>query len=1481
MSKNPIYIFDEMDNLLAITVGYSEAIFEESIENKGATLQIIFPANDNDAEHLVGGNQVAFKDLEDNLRLFTIREVDDEDGSSFEKTVMCLPAMDELDDAVVENQIPQDKDAGLVITNLLYGTRWQKGNIAELGLNSTSFYYEYVKQSLIQVSTVWGGELIDRITVDEIGISGRFIDLVFRRGADKGKIFEADKDIESITRTVLYYPKTALYGRGASIESGEGYSRRITFEDVVWSVVNGNPVDKPAGQKWIGDPDALLIHGIDNNGTKIHRFGQFEDQDETNPAKLLSLTYQQLQIAKNPMVRYKMSVNTFYGIAGYEHEQVLLGDTGMIINKNIKPEILLESRVISLKYDIGDPTNGEVIIGNFLDIGDDQKKIDWAVDKVAEGSGGWDAPPEIGDGSFPDDSPPVPSNVEVDGLFRVIQLSWDYDPSSYIGAYEVYASQIQGFIPDVSNLVYRGKTGGYVHNAETNQIWYFRLRTINTHGTASLYTVEFMGETSRIDLGEVAPGVITGVEIQDFAISTSKILDNAINSAKIVAGAVTELKLGLGSVTNTKLGALAVDAAKLADGSVINTKILNGAVDNVKLAALSVDAGKLVNGSVTNTKILDNAITSLKIAAGEVKEAQIATDAITTLKILDGAIANAKIAAGAITEIKLGAGAVTNTKLANLAIDAAKLADSAVTATKIASLAVGTAAIQDLAVTSAKVQRLEADKITVGLGSIFANDYDPTTKETPTGAQEKANIAENSAKIEGGWSNNYLVSSTIIKFLTNPDGSELSTVYSYEVQGVTTGTGTVSTAIAVFKSIGTGWELEHVYRLGTTSNHPEFVLFEGKPAIKTGHNTTYNVSVHISRFAGREIPSNITQTLWKYPGTTFIDGGNIYTNTVTANQIAALTITASQIAAVTITGAKIVTNTITATQIATSTITSTQMVAGTITAASGIIGDAAITAAKIESLAVGTAAIANGAITNAKIGLLAVGTAQIADAAINSAKIANLAVGNAAIANGAIDNAKIVNLDAGKITTGLLNAARVQIGAGTQFADGFDPTLIAIGGRNLILDSVVRSVPIGTGSTRVSESLVADQEYTFSADYEIISGVPTSFLLYPSGSSNGSYQMFIPTRPKGKVKMTFTPTVTQVPNLNIYSGNNNAAAINVDVKFTNLKLEKGNKVTDYTPAPEDQTAYVDGAVEPANTRLVLWQYADTTFIDGGDIYTNTITANAIAAGTITAAEIKGLTITAAELAADSIIASKIKAGEITAGKLAANSVIAANIQAGQIDTTKIVTAGLSADIIKFGVMSGDRITTNTLHGNRITAGTVNANVLAANSVIASDIKFTGKFMSAADPTKGLQINGSGDVSEISTQWPGGRKLFGIEDTLPVLFDGNKSVGTLKPGVFGKMYMHTFTASIPAATYTTQSRLAYVFTLTEYSAVAIVGVLAIQLGVASKEWRVYESLNSRVFSGGDLLRFEISMSPNFNYTAVTSSVEINVLIIGIR
>ncbi|TGB04681.1 hypothetical protein E4663_06735 [Halobacillus salinus] len=597
-----------MDELLAETVNYNRAPFEETTDGT-ATFSLEMPADDEDAAFIVGGHQLVFKDLEANFRLFTIREPEDDDGPDGAiKRAICLSSLDELNDEMVEDIRPQNRTARYTLERVLEGTRFQAGTVADLGLQSTNFYYISTRETLNKIRQVWGGEYVDRVEIDESGITGRFIDLLYRRGKDTGKRWEMDKDIESIHRKIKHYPKTALYGKGKSLETDNGgYTRKITFADVEWSVENGNPVDKPLGQEWVGDPGALEKHGtyIPDTGDRQHRKGLFEDGDEENPEVLLMKTWQALQERKETQAEFNMSVTTFEGIAGQEHELARFGDTGTAINKDIHPPIIIEARVTKFKYDIGDPTDGEITLGNYSDLFEREKAIEEVIQKVNDRAGVWDrAENKVTDEDFPDDVPDPPENVQAEGLFQTVMLNWEYNSSSYIAAYEVYASQVQGFEPDSTNLIFRGKVGMFLHKVAVNQQWYYKVRAVNTHGTPGAFSEEESAVTVRIQGIDMAMGSVNAAILDDLAVTAAKLSLQAVQAQHIANQAVGNQAIENQAVTNQKIANQAVGYAQIAKAAITDELIASNAeIDFAKIANVVIGEAEIEDASVTYQKI--------------------------------------------------------------------------------------------------------------------------------------------------------------------------------------------------------------------------------------------------------------------------------------------------------------------------------------------------------------------------------------------------------------------------------------------------------------------------------------------------------------------------------------------------------------------------------------------------------------------------------------------------------------------------------------------------------------------------------------------------------------------------------------------------------------------------------------------------------------------------------------------------------------
>jgi len=190
-----------------------------------------------------------------------------------------------------------------------------------------------------------------------------------------------------------------------------------------------------------------------------------------------------------------------------------------------------------------------------------------------------------------------------------------------------------------------------------------------------------------------------------------------------------------------------------------------------------------------------------------------------------------------------------------------------------------------------------------------------------------------------------------------------------------------------------------------------------------------------------------------------------------------------------------------------------------------------------------------------------------------------------------------------------------------------------------------------------------------------------------------------------------------------------------------------------------------------STNLDDWRNGtDSTKIEGGNIYTNTITATQIAANTITATQIASNTITASEIAANTITAneitsntitaSEIAATTITAGQIASNAITTIKINANAVTSTKIDVTNLAAVSANCGSIrvGGSGNTYGTL-SVRDSSGTEVA-LLNNNAIIVRQNKAFSAESSSSGTYTQFYTSGLNGIIEITNNSSGS---FGIKD----------------------------------------------------------------------------------------------------------------------
>lgn len=344
------------------------------------------------------GDSIGFMDIDGRYRIFEITSYSAREPDGTIEINAIDKAIRELMDEPLTEYRAREITASAFLTRILQDTRFTLGRVATLNTGTMTAYYESVYSAMAKMQDAFNVRLVPYYEMANGLVSGRYVDILSLDPEYRGRIFELGDDLTGISITYDdSQVKTALYGRGQGIQiegedsSDPSYGRRITFADVVWSKANGDPADKPAGQEWVGDPDALAAFGRSGR----HRYGYIIFDSETDPEALLSVTWEQLQQIKEPMLSIECTVQDTERLLGRSHEAVRLNDKVLIrmakgsgADKKITD---IHAVVSGIVRDYINPELTKLTIGNAaIKAGDFVAKLSNTVDNFSSRSAVWD-----------------------------------------------------------------------------------------------------------------------------------------------------------------------------------------------------------------------------------------------------------------------------------------------------------------------------------------------------------------------------------------------------------------------------------------------------------------------------------------------------------------------------------------------------------------------------------------------------------------------------------------------------------------------------------------------------------------------------------------------------------------------------------------------------------------------------------------------------------------------------------------------------------------------------------------------------------------------------------------------------------------------------------------------------------------------------------------------------------------------------------
>lgn len=234
--------------------------------------------------------------------------------------------------------------ASQALDAVLSGThRWVKGTVTRASVGGASMYQTSGWKATSTLLEVWGGELGCTIEVSGHHITARKVDLYERIGSQQvTRRFDYGRDMSGISRDVDEAPVACrIIPRGKGEQTGDGYGRKITIEDV------------NDGIPWLQNDDSADDFKLPvGDGTYEYPTVYVDNESIDDPIDLLNWGRSVLDDYTTPRVIYTSDVIQL-ATAGMDPHGVSLGDVVQTVDRAFEPTPLrVSGRVTEISRDI-------------------------------------------------------------------------------------------------------------------------------------------------------------------------------------------------------------------------------------------------------------------------------------------------------------------------------------------------------------------------------------------------------------------------------------------------------------------------------------------------------------------------------------------------------------------------------------------------------------------------------------------------------------------------------------------------------------------------------------------------------------------------------------------------------------------------------------------------------------------------------------------------------------------------------------------------------------------------------------------------------------------------------------------------------------------------------------------------------------------------------------------------------------------------
>lgn len=305
-----LYLYDERRTLLRpILWGVQKLIHDER--------DFLLTAEILNSYAVRPGQSLGFSCDDGRFRLFLIETAAVDVSSGYTIVTATEAAVAELARRIVHDVRLEGAYADEAAAAALSGSGFVIGKTARGRKGDVSKYYATRWKTLREIEAACNVRILPYFTMEAGRITGKVVDIEERTYRRTGRILQKETDATSIQITYAGTAVSRMYGKGKTIGTEDPPSC-VSFADVVWSKAAGDPMDKPEGQEYLEDPE-VLARGIEDEDV-------YENKNITDPAELLSETYEALVARRKPKVTGTATAFDVSYLPGYEHKSVRLYD---------------------------------------------------------------------------------------------------------------------------------------------------------------------------------------------------------------------------------------------------------------------------------------------------------------------------------------------------------------------------------------------------------------------------------------------------------------------------------------------------------------------------------------------------------------------------------------------------------------------------------------------------------------------------------------------------------------------------------------------------------------------------------------------------------------------------------------------------------------------------------------------------------------------------------------------------------------------------------------------------------------------------------------------------------------------------------------------------------------------------------------------------------------------------------------------------